>query len=360
MRNNEYLSSFFSSVHQPVVVIDGNILVYANPAAEEAFDSELQGFEAKNLIPPEVLENKAENFVCAFNFLGKESAVSVVRSEGLTLLFFDPIKNAKPALFLTRSIISNLRNNAMGIKMSADRCFSMLEEGKTPPERHISILYHYYYRLLRTLTQVDSADLIERGELVFSPAYTDLVKLCSELVATASSLASETGVKISFSSDETDAVALVDPERIEQLLTNLIANSLQNCKAGNSINLSLRRSGGRIVISAEDDGAGMSQEVLSKIFALPDTELDLENFQEGNGLGLYIAYGIAQLHKGVLLVESREGEGTHVHLMLPIGEDAPIKLNTPETAYRSNNVSSVLTGLSDVLKSSSFGTKFED
>ncbi len=360
MRNNEYFFKFFSVVHQPVIVIEENMLIYANPAAEKAFGSKLQDFDANDFIPPEVLENKAENFVCAFNFLGNESAVSVVRSQGLSLLFFDFIKDTKPALFLTRSIISNLRNNAMGIKMSADRCFSMIEEGKAPPQRHISILYHNYYRLLRTLTQVDSADLIERGELVFSPVYSDLVKLCSELTATASSLAAETGVKISFSSEETEALALVDPERIEQLLTNLIANSLQNCRAGNSISLSLRRSSGRIVISLEDDGAGMSQEVLSKIFTLPDTELDLKNLQLGNGLGLYIAYGIAQLHKGVLLVESREGEGTHVHLTLPIGEDAPVKLSTPETAYRHNNVSSVLTGLSDVLSSSSFGTKFED
>lgn len=360
MKDFEALARIFCSVRQAVLGTDGLTLIFANPAAEAAFGSEIIGADARSIIPVEILENDSKSFICAAKILGREVSVSVVREDNVILLFVDFIRSVKPALCMTRSIIGNLRNNAMGIKMSADRCFSMLEDGKVPSEKHISILYHYYYRLLRTLTQVDSADLLERGQLVFSPTSTDLVRLCSDLTDTVSALALETGIKISFSTDESEVITVVDPERIEQLLINLLSNSLQNCSAGNSISISLRRAGNRIVISADDDGSGIPQEILSKIFTLPDSELDLSKPQTGSGLGLYIAYGIAQLHKGVLLIESREGEGTHVRVMLPVDETSTPKFSTPGTPYRRSGVSAVLTGLSDVLSSNCFGLKFED
>lgn len=360
MNDFEALARVFSTVRQAVLGTDGSSIIFANPAAEAVLGAEIIGADARSIIPSEILENPSDKFVCGAKILEQDASISVLHEDAATLLFIDFIHVENHALHVTRNIISNLRSNAMGIKMSADRCFSMLEEGKAPSERHISILYHYYYRLLRTLTQVDSADLIGRGELVFSPVTTDLVKLCAELTDTVSPLVSETGVKISFSTEEAEIITVVDSERIEQLIINLLTNSLQNCSAGNSISISLRRAGNRIVLSVDDDGAGIPQTALSQIFSLPEDELDLSRPHIGNGLGLYIAYGIAQLHKGVLLIESREGEGTHVRVMLPTDEAPAPKFNTPETPYRHNGVSSVLTGLSDVLSSKCFGLKYED
>lgn len=354
------LARVFSPLRQAVICTDGLNIIFANPSAEAVFGTEIIGADARCIIPPEILDNNSESFVCGTRILEHEVGVSVVREDNATFLFIDFISAERHALQFTRSIISNLRNNAMGIKMAADRCFSILDEGKAAPERHISILYHYYYRLLRTLTQVDSADLLGRGELVFSPAAADLVKLCAELSDTVSPLVGESGIKISFTSDESEQITVVDSERIEQLLINLLSNSLQNCSEGCSISISLRNVGSRIVLAVDDDGVGMSQTALSQAFSLPESETELSLHSTGNGLGLYIAYGIAQLHKGVLLIESRPGEGTHVRVMLPKDVPPAPKFSTPEVPYRHSGVSTVLTGLSDVLSSSCFGLKFED
>ncbi|MGI5984462.1 MAG: sensor histidine kinase [Clostridiales bacterium] len=360
MNPSSELSRLFSSVRQAVIGTDGTEIIFANPTAKSAIGIDPTGKAAKDIIPQDILASNADNYICATTIMGRKASISVVKERNITLLFLDFIDNTKPALYITRHIISNLRNCTMGIKMSADRCFTLLDEGKMPSEKHTSIFYHYYYSLLRTLTQIDSADLLERGEMLFSPAPTDLVRLCSELTDTVSLLCADTGVTISFSTEESKLIAVVDATKIEQLLLNLFANSLQYTSAGNKITLSLQSSKNRIILSLDDDGEGIPQEVLSNIFNLPDDNYDSVLKNSGNGLGLYISFGIAQLHNGVLLIESREGGGTRVRVMLPSDENAAPKFNCPETSYRHNGVSSILTGLADVLPSSCFGPKYED
>lgn len=356
------ISRMFSSLRQAVIGLDASSssIIFANPAAKSALGFDPTGRQAREILACDILSGASSSYMCGTTIMGRAASVSVVKNHDFILLFIEFISNDKPALYITRHMISNLRNSVMGIKMSADRCFSMIEDGQTPSEKNVSVLYHYYYSLLRTLTQIDSADLIERGEFPFTPVPTNIVKLCSDLVSTVSLLCRETGVNIDFSTEESELIAVVDSGKIEQLLLNLFANSLQHTSAGNNITLSLTSSGNRVILSLDDDGEGIPQESLSNIFCIPDDNYDTVLNRSGNGLGLYISFGIAQLHKGVLLIESREGGGTRVRVMLPTDEEPAPKFNCPETVYRHSGVSSALTGLADVLPSSTFGLKYED
>lgn len=356
------LIRMFSSVRQSVIGLDSESysVIFANPAARTAFGFDPTGSSAKEIISCDILEENSADYLCGTTILGRKASISVVKETGLTLLFIDFLSDDKPTLGISRHMISSLRNSAMGIKMSADRCFSILEDGQLPSEKHVSVLYHYYYSLLRTLIQIDSADLIERGELPFSPASVDLVKLCSNVTNTVVTLCAETGVNISFTANKNELITVVDPARIEQLLLNLFANSLQHTVSGDSVTLSLNFTGSRIIISLDDDGEGIPPESISDIFKLPDDSDEKALKRKGNGLGLFIALGIAQQHKGVLLVESRESKGTCVRIMLPVDEDTVQRFNSPETTYRHDDASFVLMELADVLPSASYGPKYED
>ncbi|MEA4893919.1 MAG: HAMP domain-containing sensor histidine kinase [Oscillospiraceae bacterium] len=352
----------FSSVRQSVIGLDSKSysIVFANPAAKNAFGLDPTGRLAKEFVSIDVVEENADDYLCGTTIMGRRASISVVKEADIILLFIDFLSDAKPSLTLSRYMINSLRNSAMGIKLSADRCFSMLEDGRQPSEKHISVLYHYYYSLLRTLIQIDSADLIERGELPFSPELIDLVKLCSDVTKMVATLCAETGVDINFTSDKEEFITAVDPARIEQLLLNLFSNSLQHTVSGNTITLSLNFTGSKIIMSLDDDGEGIPPESISNIFKLPDDNGDDFIKKKGSGLGLYIALGIAQQHKGVILVESREGKGTCVRVMLPSDENTVQRFNSPDTPYRHDYVSPVLTELSDLLSSASYGPKYED
>ena len=358
MNPSTELSLLFSSVRQAVIGTDGSEIIFANPVAKSAIGLDPTGRAAKDIIPQDILNSDADNFMCATTIMGRKSSIAVVKQNNITILFLDFLDNGKPALYVTRHIINNLRNCAMGMKMSIDRCFSLLEEGETPDDNRISILYHYCYSLIRNLIQIDSADLIERGDILFSPTPTDLVELCSNLTDTVALLCSSKNINISFTTTESELIAVVDSSKIEQLILNLFANSLQHTTSGNNITLSLQRSGNRIILSLDDDGEGIPQEILSNIFTLPDDSYGYNLNSSSNGLGLFISWGIAQLHNGVLLIESREGVGTRIRVMLPADENPAPKFNL-ETSYR-GGMSSVLMELADVLPNNCFGPKFED
>ena len=357
-----YCSNVFSSLHQTIIIIDATdyMVIFANAVAKAALGFDPTGHPVREILPIGLFSEEAPSYICGATLMGRSVSISVVKETSEIFLFIDFIKTEAPSLRVTRHMINSLRGSVMGIKMSADHYFSAIENGIKPNGKYVSVLYHNYYSLLRTISQIDSADLLERGELPFSPVPTDIVSLCSDLTSTVSQLCSETGVRISFSSDVCELIAVVDSSKIEQLLLNLFANSLQHTAEGNSITLSLSRSGNKVIIALDDDGTGIPPETLSNIFAVPDYISELTLHPSGTGLGLYIAFGITQLHKGVILIESHEGNGTRVRIMLPSDEEPAPKFNCPETAYRHEGVSSALTGLADVLPIDSFGLKFED
>lgn len=97
-----------------------------------------------------------------------------------------------------------------------------------------------------------------------------------------------------------------DENLLKQVWLNLLSNAVKYTPEGGKISVSLKREGGRIVVSVSDTGIGIPQEAIPKIF---------EKYYQvssgtGNGLGLAICKRICELSGGEISVESREGEGS--------------------------------------------------
>jgi two-component system NtrC family sensor kinase len=110
------------------------------------------------------------------------------------------------------------------------------------------------------------------------------------------------------------------PGLIEQLLTNLILNSLQHGfgQGGRAGTITIRvetPSTGQVAIDYRDDGLGMPPEVLARIF---EPFFTTRRGQGGSGLGLYICYNIVTTElKGIIHCESTPGAGTHFRIVFP-------------------------------------------
>lgn len=353
------LDSAYNPVSQPVIAADGDRIIYANPAAISAFGDELCKTSPAQVFPVEILENKSSSFVCSAKVCGKSSKTTVTRHEGYSLYYIDLTSEKRGELRMTRSMLSHLRNNVTGVKIAADRCFTRLEDSVFPDEKFVSILYHYYYRLARTIIQLDSADKLERGEMAYAPEPTDLVALCAELTDTVKGLCRDKAVKIVFSTEADRLSASVDSALIELMILNLFSNSLKSTESGSTIEFGIKQSHNKIVISLDDNGQGIPEDKLSEVFSLPTDNADASRPQEGIGLGLYISHEIVRLHNGVLLFEGREGDGVHVRVLLPILDDDATVFSSPKGSYQTG-ISPILTELSDVLSSDCYGPKFED
>lgn len=108
--------------------------------------------------------------------------------------------------------------------------------------------------------------------------------------------------------------ANIDPDRITQVLINLIMNARDAMtSAGGTIMVSTHRSGDLLAIRVKDTGSGMSEDTASRIF-----EPLFTTKTKGLGLGLAIVKEIIDAHYGRISVESKKGVGTTFEILLPI------------------------------------------
>jgi signal transduction histidine kinase len=106
-----------------------------------------------------------------------------------------------------------------------------------------------------------------------------------------------------------------DASQLRQVFVNLVVNAIQAMPGGGALEVRTRLSGDRAALSVQDNGIGMSQEVLNGIFIPFFTTKDVN---EGTGLGLPVVHGIVTSHGGTIHVESTPGRGTRFEVELPV------------------------------------------
>ncbi len=108
---------------------------------------------------------------------------------------------------------------------------------------------------------------------------------------------------------------LADPAQLNQVLVNLVINSLQAMPEGGKLTLQTLRNQDAVTFLVEDTGMGMSEEVRRQVFTPFFTTKDVG---QGTGLGLPVVHGIITSHGGTIEVESQVGQGTRFIIKLPV------------------------------------------
>jgi len=143
---------------------------------------------------------------------------------------------------------------------------------------------------------------------------TDVAKIIADVATLIKHEASEKGVKIEQDC-ESVPVTLADGDKLQQVILNLVQNSLDACSTGQKITLACNADEKNIRITVRDNGKGISEKNRDKIFNMYFTTK-----QEGTGLGLSIVQQIVSLHDGTIAVMSNEGQGSTFKIELPITE----------------------------------------
>jgi two-component system phosphate regulon sensor histidine kinase PhoR len=118
---------------------------------------------------------------------------------------------------------------------------------------------------------------------------------------------------------ESVATICADEARLREVFDNLLDNAVKYSSKSGEIRLEADRAGDQIALSVSDDGIGISQEDLPRIFER-FYRADKARSRElgGTGLGLAIVKHIAQLHGGRVEAESELGRGTTIRVVLPL------------------------------------------
>jgi signal transduction histidine kinase len=115
---------------------------------------------------------------------------------------------------------------------------------------------------------------------------------------------------------------LWDPERINEVLGNLLSNAFKFTPSGGRVELAVTREDDRVCMTVQDTGAGIPATELAYVFEKFYQANNQTTGIKGTGLGLAIAKGIVTAHGGSIGVESTVGVGTKFTILLPIRSSA--------------------------------------
>jgi two-component system phosphate regulon sensor histidine kinase PhoR len=123
----------------------------------------------------------------------------------------------------------------------------------------------------------------------------------------------------------------VDRGKISLVLRNLVANAVKYSPDGGTVVVSAARDGNRIVICVRDEGIGIPEESLQRVFERSYRVGRPEgSAMRGSGLGLAIVRRIVESHGGEVRVESRPGQGSEFFFSLPMFHDTSIRIEEKE------------------------------
>lgn len=171
-------------------------------------------------------------------------------------------------------------------------------------------------RLLNNLLDLARSDV---GRLAIQPQPTEVAPLIEDVVRTMRAQ-TEAGNQ-SLSEDLQPGLPLIDvePDRIRQILVNLLTNAHEYSPEGASIVVAARPVGAEVEISVSDNGQGIPEDQIGRIFErFTRGDAGLTQRVGGTGLGLAISKSLAELHGGSIAAESTVGVGSTFRVRLPI------------------------------------------
>ncbi|MFG3452540.1 ATP-binding protein [Stutzerimonas stutzeri] len=169
--------------------------------------------------------------------------------------------------------------------------------------------------LIRLIDDMLDVSRIRTGKLSIRPSDVDLGKLVASVVENFAPQMEASGCTLLFQRPE-PIVGVWDEFRIEQVLANLLTNAMRY-GAGKPVQVSVSATASDASIEVRDQGIGISQKSLERIFCQFERAEGSET-SAGLGLGLFIAEQIVKAHKGRIQVESEEGKGALFRVLLPL------------------------------------------
>jgi two-component system, OmpR family, sensor histidine kinase BaeS len=167
--------------------------------------------------------------------------------------------------------------------------------------------------MARLIDDLRTISLSEAGTLALHPEPTDPDVLIGEVLHAFSPSATTAGITLTTESTGDLPILDVDPVRIREVLSNLVANALRHTPAGGTVTIGGSADAASVMLVVRDTGPGIDPTLLPHVF---------DRFvkgagSRGSGLGLPIARGLVEAHGGSIAVDSTPGGGTTFRVLLP-------------------------------------------
>lgn len=234
----------------------------------------------------------------------------------------DQLDRLKDEFVLTAS--HELRSPLTSVQGFAE--LLMLDRDSLTPRQveTVEIILDNCRHLVRLLNDLLDLARSDAGRLAIRPEPTEVAPLIEDVVRTMRAQTEVGNQALSESLEPSLPLIYVEPDRIRQILVNLLTNAHEYSPEGASIEVAVRSLGAEVEIAVSDNGPGIPEDQLERIFdRFTRGDAGLTQRVGGTGLGLAIAKSLVELHGGSIDAESIVGQGSIFKVRLPIAATPP-------------------------------------
>jgi signal transduction histidine kinase len=251
----------------------------------------------------------------AFNEMAEELEIEAGRRDELDRLKDEFVLTASHEL---RSPLTSVQGFAELLMLDKDSL--------TPRQREtVEIILDNCRHLVRLLNDLLDLARSDAGRLAIRPQPTEVAPLVEDVVRTMRAQTEAAGQSLGEHVQPGMPLIDVEPDRIRQILVNLLTNAHEYSPEGASIGIAARALGAEVEISVSDNGPGIPADQLERIFErFTRGDAGLTQRVGGTGLGLAISKSLVELHGGSIVAESVPGQGSVFRVRLPVATGAPV------------------------------------
>ncbi|PIQ89144.1 MAG: hypothetical protein COV72_04580, partial [Candidatus Omnitrophica bacterium CG11_big_fil_rev_8_21_14_0_20_42_13] len=192
--------------------------------------------------------------------------------------------------------------------------------GKINPKQKqfLSISRQNIERLSNLINDLLDVSKIEARKVTLKKSLIDLEAFIKNIILPFKTIADDRNISLGYKFPDKGISIFMDPDKITQVLNNLIGNAIKFTKAGGKITILAEDRPGLIQIGVSDTGIGISKQNLGSLFnKFTQLNRSYGPGEKGTGLGLAISKGLVELHGGSIWAESVPGKGSKFLFNIP-------------------------------------------
>jgi len=192
---------------------------------------------------------------------------------------------------------------------------AMVDGVLAPTAEHLSSLNSQVLVLSRLVTDLRTLSLADAGRLEVKPVTLDIGEIAGQALEVVGPLAAEKSIRLERVLPPALPRVLADPQRVLQVLHNILANALRHTPKGGRISLEARPGAGELALSISDTGPGIPPEDMPYLF-----QRFHSRHSGSSGIGLAVVKALVEAQGGRVWAESRVGQGSTFYFTLPLAE----------------------------------------
>lgn len=329
MEENKDRNKILDLIWQPAFCVRDGMICHVNQAASQLFIE--PGQPVAKLLGEDAGEYEQfrdGSLYLTLRLEGLTAAASITRMEDCDIFMVEP-EGDQVELRVLALAAMRFREPLSGVNALIDRLLPSEQDADDPHIRkYLGELDRQLFQLQRLVCNMsDAARYATETERKL--VCVDICATVAELFGRVEALTCGSGISLRWSCPQEQILTLIDPEKLERAVYNMISNAIRATGKDGVIEAKLLRRGDRMYVSVRDYGVGIPDRIMGSVFTRFRRHPGLEDARDGIGLGLPLICSAATVHGGTVLIDRPEGGGARITMSLAIRQ-------SDGTAFRSN------------------------